>query len=110
VRINIFFFIGITFLLILTDCQKSGDSDTNSNAVFTGYDARACVCCGGLMINFNNDTIPYSGTFYLVNELPSNPVIDNNTKFPLYARVTWKFSPRNCGGTNFVDIKKLEIK
>ena len=86
--------IGIfIFTRILTDCKKQ---ETYEDAVITGYDVRDCVCCGGLMINFNNDTIPYSGTFYLINELPASPVIDNNTKFPLYVRVTWKFNNKVC--------------
>jgi hypothetical protein len=110
-RIYISVIIGMTFfILFLPACQKSSETDAISDAVITGYDARDCICCGGLMINFNNDTIPYSGTYYLVNELPAKPVIDNNTKFPLYVRVTWKYSARNCGGIKFVDIKKLEIK
>lgn len=107
----IFFLIGTAFFgLILIDCQKSGNSDLINDVVITGYDARDCVCCGGLMINFENDPIPYSGEFYLVDKLPVNSVIGSDTKFPLYARVTWKYSTMKCGSTQFVDIIKLELK
>jgi hypothetical protein len=99
----------IIVAVILMGCQKSADKDTAVDAVITGYDARDCVCCGGLMINFNNDPVPYSGVFYLVNELPADSGIDNNTKFPLYVRVTWKYTTNVCGATKFVDILKLEI-
>lgn len=98
------------FCLILTDCNKTVEPRTFVDAIITGYDVRACVCCGGLMVNFNNDPIPYSGEFYLINELPDNTGIDTNTKFPLYVRIIWEFNTRICGSTKFVDIKKLEIK
>jgi hypothetical protein len=104
------FIIGIIFLLTVTGCRKNENNEVISDAVITGYDIRACVCCGGLMLNFNNDPIPYSGTFYLVNELPANSGIDNNTKFPLYVRITWKYNSKVCGITKFVDILNLEIK
>ena len=104
------FITAVMVLVILMACEKSADKDAFVDAVITGYDARDCVCCGGLMINFNNDPVPYSGEFYLVNELPPDSGIDNNTKFPLYVRVTWKYNTNICGGTKFIDILKLEIK
>jgi hypothetical protein len=102
--------IGIICTLTILSCQKSTDKDALTDAVITGFDIRDCVCCGGLMINFKNDPLPYSGEFYLVNELPPKPVIDNNTKFPLYVRVLWKYNDKVCGGAKFIDITKLEIK
>ncbi len=99
---------GITFFaLIVTDCRKT---ETFDDAVITGYDARDCVCCGGLMINFNNDPIPYSGEFYIINELPDKPEINSSSKFPLYVRITWKLNNKVCGSANFIDILKLIIR
>jgi hypothetical protein len=102
--------IALLCLFTITNCQKSVNGETISDAVITGFDARDCVCCGGLMINFNNDPVPYSGTFYLINELPVKPVIDNNTKFPLYVKITWSYDNKVCGASKFVDILKMEIK
>lgn len=100
---------GIIFLLMITNCQKNNENNVMTDAIVTGYDLRACACCGGLMVTFSNDTTRYSGAFYLVDELPNNSGIDNNTKFPLYVKINWKFS-RVCGSTKFVDILKIEIK
>jgi hypothetical protein len=104
------FIIEIISLLILTCCQKSVDNNVMKDAIITGYDIRLCPCCGGLMVTFNNNPIPYSGEFYLVNDLPNKSGIDNNTKFPLYVRITWRYNIKICGGTKFIDILELEIK
>jgi len=63
--------IGMIFFMTVMGCQKDGADESVSDAVITGFDARDCVCCGGLMINFNNDPVPYSGTFCLINDLPA---------------------------------------
>jgi len=103
-------FAGLICFLILTNCRKTGDEAAMANAILTGYDIRDCACCGGLMVTFSNDTTRYSGAYYLVDKLPDNSGIDNNTKFPLYVKITWKYSSNVCGGTKFIDILKLEIK
>jgi hypothetical protein len=105
-----FYLFVIFYLLMSISCQKSADKDTISDAIITGYDIRACVCCGGLMVNFTNDPKPYSGVFNLVNELPVNSGIDNNTKFPVYVKITWKYSTKQCGSTKFMDVLKIEMK
>lgn len=58
-------------------------------AVITGYDTRSCPCCGGLMINFNGETEPYKGAFYLIQNNPAEFGVDSATHFPLYVRVEW---------------------
>src|SRR5260221_12831874 len=65
--------------------------------IITGYDARLCACCGGLMINFNNQTQSYSGDFYLIDNAPSDLGIQNNATFPIYAEVKYTLLSR-CPG------------
>ena len=101
---------GIICLIMVSSCQKTNENAGLSDAIITGYDLRACACCGGLMVTFSTDTTRYSGTFYLVNQLPNNSGIDNNTKFPLDVKISWKFSTRECGSTKFVDVLKIEIE
>lgn len=79
--------------MIITSCQKSEEKDAMSDAILTGYDIRDCICCGGLMVTFSDNPTPYSETFYLVNTLPGGLGIDATTKFPLFVRITWKYSP-----------------
>ena len=105
------FIIGmIICLLVSISCQKTANTDILTDAIITGYDLRDCICCGGLMVSFVNNPIPYSGEFYLVNNLPKDSGIDNNSKFPLYVKISWRDNSRVCGGTKFIDIQKLEIK
>jgi len=55
--------IALAFFIV-SGCKKSESPATYmNNAIITGYDLRLCACCGGLLINFNNDTINYNGTF-----------------------------------------------
>ena len=100
----------IICLLMFICCQKTTNTDVLTDAIITGFDLRDCICCGGLMVSFVNNPIPYSGEFYLVNDLPKDSGIDNNTKFPLYVKISWKDNSNVCGGTKFIDILKLEIK
>ena len=102
--------MGIIFLLMIIGCRKTNENVVLTDAILAGYDLRACVCCGGLMVTFSNDTTRYSGTFYLIDELPNSSGIDNNTKFPLHVKINWKYSTKVCGSNKFVDILKIEIK
>lgn len=80
----------------LTSCKK--EKLSLIPAVITGYDMRKCMCCGGLMINFQNDTTPYSGNFYLVANDPAEFGIDINSSFPVYVEVDWKVDTSGCPG------------
>jgi hypothetical protein len=99
----------LLIILSVNGCKKQSEPDFMNEAVITGYDARMCVCCGGLMINFNNDSKPYSGTFYLIDHLPDNVKIDINSTFPVYMKVDWTFSSM-CGGNKYINISRLEIE
>jgi hypothetical protein len=88
----------------LLSCKK--ESTTVSDAVITGYDARLCACCGGLMINFENNPDPYTGTFYLINEMPANSGITTSSTFPIYLKVEWEKEPTKCPD-HFINIRRI---
>lgn len=95
----------LLFLIaVFVSCRK--DSAGVSNAVITGYDARMCACCGGLMINFENNPSPYTGTFYLINEMPANSGITTSSTFPIYLKVVWEKERTKCPG-NYINIKRI---
>ena len=107
-----FFKIGIaaSLLLILavSSCKKSGNQASYmNNAVITGYDLRLCACCGGLLINFSNDTIPYHGTFYDCDNTPAYLGIDSTTVFPVRLKADWKIDSAVCGGNDHILITRF---
>jgi len=77
----------IFFFLLHTSCKK--EEPYMSNAIITGSDARMCICCGGLMINFDGETKPYTGDFKLIENSADLGITDND-KFPIYIKVDWK--------------------
>ncbi len=101
-----------TILLILfslSSCKKKVPALKMVDAVITGYDMRLCACCGGLLINFENNPEKYSGNYYLINSLPPNSGIDENSKFPVKVLVQYTIDKNRCN-SNFVDILKIEVK
>lgn len=97
----------VTFLLNIS-CSNPDEPSMN-DGVITGYDARECACCGGLMINFLNETEPYEGEFYLISNNPADLGISDTAKFPLFVRVSWKKDSISCVN-NKVTITKIEFK
>ena len=95
----------LTILLLAGGCKE----DTfYSNAVITGYDGRMCACCGGLMINFSNQTKPYAGDFYLIENSADQLGIPNNATFPIYAEVTYtKLSKCQSISTHYIRISSF---
>ncbi len=85
--------------------NKTNNNLSQSNAVITGFDQRACVCCGGLMINFNEEAKPYIGQFYLVDNDLSGFGVANTSSFPIYVNVEWT-ALEKCSG-QFINITKL---
>jgi hypothetical protein len=105
-RAQILIFIVLT--LAIWSCSKNDSGGYMNRGVITGYDVRDCICCGGLMINFSNDTIPYSGEFYQIDSLPGNSGIDEGTTFPVYVNVDWK-PDSICGGNRYIKVTRMEI-
>ncbi len=65
-----------------------------SDAIITGFDARACVCCGGLMITFNGEIKPYEGDFKII-ENGADLGITATDIFPINVKVDWKVDTTN---------------
>jgi hypothetical protein len=87
----------IGFILVLlffaaTSCKK--EPPYMNDGIITGFDMRACVCCGGLMITFTGDKTPYAGDFKLIgNETDLGQ--EYKEKFPVYVKVAWKDDTTN---------------
>ena len=92
--------------LLNISCKKNNDPHL-IDAVITGSDARVCACCGGLMLTFNGETHPYTGTFFLIDNNPAELGIGNNESFPLLVKVDTSKSSVTCFN-HFVHITKLE--
>jgi hypothetical protein len=89
---------------MINSCKKA--DSYMSDAVITGYDARFCACCGGLMINFDGITEPYKGDFKLIDN-SSDLGISSNDTFPIYVKADWKSNPNVCGG-NHITITRFK--
>ena len=72
-----------------------------NDAIITGPDARACICCGGLMITFNGETRPYTGDFRLIENSGDIGITDKD-KFPIYVKVDWKEDTTNVCNHIFI--------
>lgn len=93
--------LAITFLLNITGCNKDNSSSKSymNEGIITGYDLKTCQCCGGLMINFHNDTALYSDPYYLIDNESSTLGISDSTEFPVKMKVDWVKDTAVCGGT-----------
>jgi hypothetical protein len=77
--------------------------------IITGFDSRACPCCGGLMINFKGETQPYKGEFYLIQNSPTEFGIGNYSTFPIYVKVNWESVGCLQGGLgNLIKVTKFK--
>jgi hypothetical protein len=80
----LFTFIILTLAAFLfVSCKK--ETSFMNDAIITGSDARTCICCGGLMITFNGETIENGGDI---------GITDKDT-FPIYVKVDWKEDTTN---------------
>ena len=66
-----------------------------NDAIITGPDLRACICCGGLMITLNGEANPYIGDFRLISNNGVDIGITERDKFPIYVKVDWKEDTTN---------------
>lgn len=98
--------------VIFAFCFVLGCDDTVSpkmdSAVITGFDVRECACCGGLMINFENNPASYQGKFYLISNNPQDLLKRDTFNFPIYVKVNWEKSAIICVD-EIINIKKIEI-
>ena len=97
----------ILIVFFLFSCKK--EQNFMNDGVITGYDMRDCVCCGGLMINFNNETSSYIGEYYLIDNNPGEIGISDSSKFPIYISVDWIKDTLTCPQQH-IKITKFKIK
>lgn len=90
---------------LISSCSKESQT---SDAILTGFDARTCICCGGLMIAFNGETQPYKGEFKLIDNT-SEMGIGFNEPFPINVKVDWVSVPNKCSG-EFIKVISLKRK
>ena len=89
-------------------CNKSvqnNDTINSSEGFITGFDERLCPCCGGFMINFEGETRPYTGDFYLIDNDISSYGISTSSAFPIKVMAEWK-ALNKCNG-KYIQINKL---
>jgi hypothetical protein len=81
-------------------CKKDPVLETfQSTGVITGEDLRYCLCCGGLLINIDTDSLGYTNSTYQINELPADFIIPKDTRFPIYVALNWqKETAKYCNG------------
>ena len=95
------------------NCGKHHVRSDAHQAIISGFDPRACSCCGGLVINFDGDSIMFRGQWYLVKNDAATLGITASSPFPLHATVTYDVDPAppcNGDGAGFVLIKSIQIR
>jgi hypothetical protein len=85
----------IGMVMVVASCCK-GD-DNLKDAVITGYDLRACACCGGVRFNKGDDTMPYSSNTLLTDSLPAAFTSRYTLKFPMRVKLSWLPDTSLCG-------------
>lgn len=91
----------VTFLLVMAGCNKDTTIKTYMDeGIITGFDEQECLCCGGLIINFHNDTAKYSEPYYRIDDDSTTMAllgISDSTKFPVRMKVNWVKDTTGCG-------------
>ena len=85
------------FFFANNSCKKENPKEVPNmhDAIITGSDMRACICCGGLMITFNGESKPYTGDFRLISNSAADIGITQADTFPIYVNVDWKEDTTN---------------
>ena len=101
-KLTLFVIVGI---LILTSCNNDDDTELEfeSTALISGFDMTLCACCGGWIINIDEEEA--GKRFY---ELPQDSDIDLETAvFPISVKLNWTASNDYCG--NGIVIESIEL-
>ena len=94
-------------LMFLTNFACNKEKPFMNDGVITGFDSRMCPCCGGLMINFVGEIQPYKGSFYLIENNPSDLKINDSSTFPIYLKVDWTQKSVGCAFGGLGNIIKI---
>jgi hypothetical protein len=95
---TIFKMMIVLSIIGFVSCHKE-NGDYNSKGTIIGPDYRACMCCGGWIINIDNHQ-------YLFNTLPNSTINLMNENFPLPVMLDWKFN--NIGCSNTITIERIK--
>lgn len=95
------------FFFTNNSCKKETLKEVPNmhDAIITGSDVRACICCGGLMITFDGEPKPYTEDFRLISNSAADIGITQSDTFPIYVKVDWKEDTTNV--CNHILITKI---
>jgi hypothetical protein len=97
-RISNFFVI--VLLIGLTNCSKVNDNYM-SKGVITGQDYRMCACCGGWIINIEDQ-------IYLFDAIPANSgFVLEKEPLPISVQLDWQLTPGGCPN-NRITVKRIK--
>ncbi|MBS3913863.1 MAG: hypothetical protein KG003_05150 [Bacteroidetes bacterium] len=99
--------LGVVALFSTTSCYKKKTVEGFHPAVITGFDARECACCGGLLINFQNHVNSFDGEYRTISNDPAEFGITDSTAFPVYMKVRYAIDTTKCDG-NFIKILEFQ--
>ena len=79
----------IGVIILLYGCKK--DNEVHKTGTAIGYDMRDCVCCGGLFVDYQSDTL-------LFPEIPAKIVTwEQSYGFPLLISFDFEKLESSCG-------------
>ncbi len=82
------------------------------NAIITGFDARRCLCCGGFMVTFSDNPIPYEADYYQWRIAHNGPNfgVSHASNFPLRVKVSFQPKASDCiASLGEITVTELEI-
>jgi hypothetical protein len=89
----------IIILAFMTACRH--DHDPENMGIIIGYDWTECVCCGGILIEYQSDTL-------LFPEVPEKVHSwAENYGFPLWVLMDLQKKPSAC--PNFYELTSVEL-
>lgn len=100
-------FFYLTLFLLLIACKEDEEAKTKfeSSGLITGLDVTLCGCCGGYIIEMDNETYRC-----LPADLPETYrefLASLDFSFPLQVRMTWSLKDDSC--SDRITIRKIEI-
>jgi hypothetical protein len=96
------FWMALFLILFFCTCQKD-ETAYQSTGIILGPDLGYCICCGGYVIEIENETyhfdsLPNSSNFNLLE-----------LTFPVLVNLNWE-KERKCNEFQYIEITKIEIK
>ncbi len=97
-------FILLIFLISTSFYCSNNDDNFESSAKIIGFDASFCACCGGWLIEIDENE-----NLKRFDVLPKNATIDlQNATFPLLVNLNWTKTDTYCG--NGIIIDNIELR